>query len=258
MTASDTGPLLLARGVERVFESGGQSVHALRGVDVAVHPGERLALMGRSGSGKTTLLNILGGLDRPTSGAVFFQQQDMGRLSEGQLTTLRRTGMGFVFQSFGLIPLLSAYENVELALRIAGAHAGERDRRAKECLEMVGLAHRMKHRPYEMSGGEQQRVAIARAIANQPRLVLADEPTGELDSANAAAVFALLRDIALRDGAAVVVATHDPLVRDAGFTVRELVDGAFTDGWRLPPAPGAPSRTPEARTPEARAQGFRR
>ena len=254
MTTSDSGSLLLARGLERVFESGGQTVRALRGVDVAVYPGDRLALMGRSGSGKTTLLNILGGLDRPTSGSVLFQQHDLGSLSEAQLTRLRRTDMGFVFQSFGLIPLFSAYENVELALRIAGAHAGERDRRAKECLELVGLAHRMKHRPHEMSGGEQQRVAIARAIANRPRLVLADEPTGELDSVNAAAVFALLRDIALRDGAAVVVATHDPLVKDAGFTVRELVDGAFTDGWRLPPTPDAPSVAPAGRM----LPGFRR
>ncbi|MEK7873273.1 MAG: ATP-binding cassette domain-containing protein, partial [Chloroflexota bacterium] len=144
MTTGDSGPLLLAQGLERAFDSGGQRVLALRGVDVAVYPGDRLALMGRSGSGKTTLLNLLGGLDRPTSGTVLFQQQDLGRLPEAHLTKLRRTSIGFVFQSFGLIPLLSAYENVELALRIAGGPARERDGRAKECLGLVGLTHRMK------------------------------------------------------------------------------------------------------------------
>ena len=186
-----------------------------------------MVITGRSGSGKTTLLNLLAGLDLPTSGTVHIQGQDLSKLSEQQLTQLRRHTIGFIFQSFGLLPMLSAYENIELPLRIAKWGRVERQRRTEECLELVDLGGRASHRPYELSGGEQQRVAIARALAHHPSLILADEPTGELDSATGAAIYALLKDIVKKEKVAMVVVTHDvALVEDATMT-RELSDGTF-------------------------------
>jgi putative ABC transport system ATP-binding protein len=197
----------------------------VRDVSLKVEPGEVLALVGRSGSGKTTLLNILAGLDRPTNGEVYLDGERVDTMHERELTALRRHRLGFVFQSFGLLPLLSAAENVELPLRISGFKHGERVKRAKHALEVVGLTKRSHHRPYELSGGEQQRVAIARALACDPALLLADEPTGELDSTTARAVFALLRDLARSEGITVITCTHDRMVMEMADRVEELADG---------------------------------
>ena len=186
--------------------------------------------MGRSGSGKTTLLNILAGLDRPTSGEVYFQEKRIDNMPERELTELRRHRLGFVFQSFGLLPLLSAQENVELPLRISGFRHSERQRRSKRALELVGLTRRANHRPYELSGGEQQRVAIARALTCDPVLILADEPTGELDSTTARAIFTLLRDLARDQGITVITCTHDRMVMDMADRVEELSDGHLVTG----------------------------
>ncbi|MCH7481131.1 MAG: ABC transporter ATP-binding protein, partial [Chloroflexi bacterium] len=175
----------------RTYQLGSETIVAVNGVNLEVHPGEFIAVVGRSGSGKTTLLNLLAGLDKATSGKVLLEGEDLAKMNERQLTEIRRHQIGFVFQSFGLLPLLSAFENVELPLRISGVKAKEREKRAWEALEMVGLTPRSKHRPYELSGGEQQRVAIARAMVTRPPLLLADEPTGELDSTNARAIFGL-------------------------------------------------------------------
>jgi putative ABC transport system ATP-binding protein len=221
------GPLVLAQNLERVFRFGSQEIRAIHDVNLEVQRGQFVAITGRSGAGKTTLLNLIAGLDRPTSGAVYIEGEDISRLSEDELTKLRRHRVGFVFQSFGLLPLLSAYENVELPLRIAGVSAGERERRAHECLELVGLGGRANHRPYELSGGEQQRVAIARALVNQPALILADEPTGELDSATASVIFSLLREIVDSEKVTFIAATHDPAIIELASLVRELSDGTF-------------------------------
>ena len=220
-------PLIDIQGVSRDFQVGGQTIHALRDVTFSVGRGDFVAVIGRSGSGKTTLLNVIAGLDRPTSGKVLIDGLEVSGMTEAQLTELRRRKLGFVFQSFGLLPLLSAYENVEIALRIAGAGIRERGRRASEVLEMVGLGRRAKHRPYELSGGEQQRVAIARALANRPQIILADEPTGELDSTTATSIFALLLDIAASEGVTIVTTTHDLLVMERARRVLELSDGAL-------------------------------
>jgi putative ABC transport system ATP-binding protein len=214
------------RGVSREFHTAGSVVHAVQDVTLDVPRGEFLAIIGRSGSGKTTLLNIIAGLDQPTSGTVLVDGQDITRYGDAEMTELRRHKIGFVFQSFGLLPLLSAAENVELALRIAGASIREGSRRTNELLELVGLGPRSAHRPYELSGGEQQRVAVARALANHPLLLIADEPTGELDSATGAQIFQLLRDVAT-SGVTVITATHDPFVIEHVDRVVEMTDGAF-------------------------------
>ena len=219
--------LASAREVARRFEVAGRDVTALDGVSVDIFPGEMVLLLGRSGSGKTTLLNLLGGLDQPDDGAVFLEGRDAAAMTPGELTRFRGERIGFVFQSFGLLPLLSAQENVELPLRIAGASREVRESRALEALDTVGLSHRLRHRPYELSGGEQQRVAIARALAHEPPLVLADEPTAELDSRTARAIFELLAEIADRDRVAVVVATHDRAALEFAHRVLELEDGAL-------------------------------
>ncbi len=220
-------PLLVARKLERTFQIGSQQVRAVHDVDMEVYRGEFLAIMGRSGSGKTTLLNLLGGLDTPTAGEVSIDGQNLNLVAPRELLELRRRKIGFIFQSFGLLPLLSAYENVELPLRIVGETAKERRKRTWECLEMVGLTHRARHRPYELSGGEQQRVAIARAIANNPPLLLADEPTGELDSSTAAAIFGLFRRIVNEKRITVVATTHDKTLLDLATQIKELQDGTF-------------------------------
>jgi len=222
-----TTPLASAHNLERVFSFGSGQIRAIHDVNMEVFSGQLFVITGRSGAGKTTLLNLLAGLDRPTSGAISIAGQDLSKLSEGELTRLRRRDIGFVFQSFALLPLLSAYENVELPLRIAGWEKGKRHRRIEECLEMVGLSDRMGHRPYELSGGERQRVAIARALVNRPSLVLADEPTGELDSATGAVVFALLKNIVKKEKVAIIVATHDVAMAGIATTARELSDGTF-------------------------------
>jgi ABC-type lipoprotein export system ATPase subunit len=200
---------------------------------MTVMPGQFIAVVGRSGSGKTTLLNILAGLDKPTTGQVLFENRDLSEMGERELTEIRRHKIGFVFQSFGLLPLLSAYENVELPLRIAGVRTRDRDARTREALDIVGLWNRAKHRPYELSGGEQQRVAIARAIVNRPPLILADEPTGELDSNNARAIFGLFKDMVQEQGISVLSATHDSTLLAMADEVKEIRDGQLVDAANL-------------------------
>ena len=221
-------PAVEVRHVDRTFRSAGSTVQAVRDVSIAVPRGEFLAIVGRSGSGKTTLLNVIAGLDKPDSGEVFIDGEEVSSYGEGRLTELRRHKVGFVFQSFGLLPLLSAAENVELALRIAGAGLRERTQRTRELLERVGLTERSDHRPYELSGGEQQRVAVARSLANEPQLVIADEPTGELDSTTGAQIFALLREVS-DSGVTVITATHDPFVIEHVDRVLEMTDGAIAN-----------------------------
>jgi len=222
-----TEPMISAHGVDRTFTFGSQIIRAVRGVDLEVHPVELVIITGRSGSGKTTLLNLLAGLDRPTKGSVKFRGREISRMPERQLVELRRKEIGFVFQSFALLPLLSAYENVELPLRIANWNRGEQRRRALECLDLVGLGRRANHRPYELSGGERQRVAIARAIAHRPCLILADEPTGELDATTGIAIFDLLREIIAKEGVTVIVTTHDVTMTRFATVKRHMSDGAF-------------------------------
>jgi putative ABC transport system ATP-binding protein len=214
-----------AVGLRRVYRGGGREVRAVDGVDLTVQPGELVAITGRSGSGKTTLLNLLGGLDRPDAGAVWVGDHEISALDDAALTRLRRGVIGYVFQSFGLLPTLSAEENVSLPLRIAGLPASEREQRAAAALADVGLAARARHRPDELSGGEQQRVAIARAIAARPAVILADEPTAELDSTNARAIFEILRGLVDRSEVAVILTTHDAALLDLATTVHELRDG---------------------------------
>jgi putative ABC transport system ATP-binding protein len=213
------------RNVKRVYGRGSAAVQALRDVTMQVPKGRLLVLKGRSGSGKTTLLNLLGGLDRPTEGTIYFEGEEIGRLSDGQRTELRRRKMGFIFQSFGLLPLLSAAENVEFGLRLAGVPQSAWKQRIHESLELVGLAKRASHRPYEMSGGEQQRCAIARAIAHRPALVLADEPTAELDSRMALIVSGIFRDLVRQEGMTILMTTHDPAIMEVADDVYELEDG---------------------------------
>jgi ABC-type lipoprotein export system ATPase subunit len=189
-----------------------QEVAVLRGVNLEIQSGQFIALKGRSGSGKTTLLNILGGVDRPTEGTVRIFNQDISRLNDKDITIWRREKVGFIFQSFGLTPTFSAYENVELMLRIAGEDSRTRRDRSRFCLDLVGLTKRMNHRPDELSGGQQQRVAIARALANNPKLILADEPTGELDSTTAREILNLFQRIVKEEHITMLMASHDPLV----------------------------------------------
>jgi ABC-type lipoprotein export system ATPase subunit len=209
----------------RVYKVGALEVPALRGIDLQIGAGTFVALKGRSGSGKTTLLNCLGGLDQPTSGEARVLGQKLIDLSDNALTRWRREQVGFVFQSFGLIPTLSAYENVELMLRLKRLSPQESRQRALTCLDRVGLNQWADHRPYEMSGGQQQRVAIARALANEPRLILADEPTGELDSTTAREILTLFRQIVEQQNVTLLMVTHDPLVDEYVDRVLLLKDG---------------------------------
>ena len=213
----------------RVYRSGVQEVSALRGVDLQIKFGSFVTLKGRSGSGKTTLLNCIGGLDRPTSGVVNVFGRNLMELSEDQLTHWRRKQVGFVFQAFGLLPMLSAYENVELMARIAGVRGKERRERTLHCLDLVGLQKQTQHRPYEMSGGQQQRVGVARALVNHPQLILADEPTGELDSTTAREILALFRRIVDAEHMTLLVASHDALLDEYADRVLELKDGQIID-----------------------------
>lgn len=213
--------------VEKTYALGENKVHALKGINMQLNKGEFVAFMGPSGSGKTTLLNLIGVLDKPSKGKIYVDDIDLTVLKERQLTKLRRSTIGFIFQFYNLIPVLSAYENVELPMLIAGVPTKERDARAKELLKMVGLSERMHHRPDELSGGEQQRVAIVRALANKPSIVLADEPTGDLDSKTGKEVVQALKDLSNREGATVIVVTHDPSVAAMASRVFEMRDGAI-------------------------------
>lgn len=222
-----SGPILEAIDLSRDFPIGGSVVHALRGINLAVGRGELVAVRGRSGSGKTTLLNLLGGLDRPTSGRVIVDGHEVSSMSEDELVDVRRRSVAFVFQAFGLVPFLTATENVEVPLRLVHADPRERDRRVVDLLDVVGLGDRARHRPHELSGGEQQRVALARSLANRPSLLLADEPTGQLDSDTGHVIMLLLRSIVRTEGITAIVATHDPMMLDVADRVVELRDGAF-------------------------------
>jgi len=218
-------PAIEAVDVCRVYTVGAREVQALRGVQLQITAGQFVALKGRSGSGKTTLLNCIGGLDRPTSGTVHVFGSEIARMNDRQLTRWRRERVGFIFQSFGLLPTISAYENVELALRMAGVGYKTRHTRTLQCLELVGLSKWLHHRPYEMSGGQQQRVGIARALANRPQLILADEPTGELDSSTAREILVLFQRIVRAEHVTMLLASHDPLVDSFVDDVLQMKDG---------------------------------
>ena len=218
--------LVEARGVDKTFGSGEAAVHALRTVSLQVDAGQLVVVKGRSGSGKTTLLNCLGGLESPDAGTVRIDGADLATMSSDDLVQLRRHRIGYVFQSFGLLPILSAAENVGVPMRLAGRDPRERDERVLELLSLVGLEGHAHQRPYELSGGQQQRVAIARALANDPAVLVADEPTGQLDTATGRAVMDLLRDLVHSRRLTAVVATHDPVMVAMADRVVELADGA--------------------------------
>jgi putative ABC transport system ATP-binding protein len=200
-------------------------VHALRAIDLTVARGQLVAVVGRSGSGKTTLLNLIGGLDRPTSGSVRLDGQELAHLPESALVQLRRRRVGFVFQAFGLLPILSAAENVEVPMRLLHTDPAERSARVRSLLELVGLGERVGHRPHELSGGEQQRVALARALANRPELLIADEPTGHLDSQTGRTIMRLIQSLVRNERVTAIVATHDPVLMDLADRIVELSDG---------------------------------
>ena len=225
MSDPPTPPVLEAAALCKVYESAAGRVVAVDDVDLSVVAGSFSVVMGRSGSGKTTLLNLLGGLDDPTSGAVRVDGDDLGEMDESRRARLRRDRIGFVFQSFGLLPMLTAAENVEVPLRLVSAEPDERRERSEELLALVGLEGRAGHRPDELSGGEQQRVAIARALANRPHLLLADEPTGQLDSRTGADIVAVLADVVSSQGVAAFVATHDSAPLAVADQVVRLDDG---------------------------------
>ena len=217
--------MLDVEGVTRTFGSGRTATQALRGVSFTVGAGQLVALRGRSGSGKTTLLNVVGGLDRPDGGVVRVAGHDVTAMSDHERMAMRRTSVAFVFQSFGLIPILSAAENVGVPLRIAGVAAKEREQRVRLMLDIVGLSDHARQRPGELSGGQQQRVAIARALAGSPQVLLADEPTGQLDSETGKQIMRLLRTVVQSEGVTALVATHDPNLIGIADSVLELEDG---------------------------------
>ena len=227
---SGAGPIVETRALGRDYTMGATVVHALAGVDLVVARGEMLVVRGRSGSGKTTLLSLIGGLDRPTAGDVAVDGRSLADLDQAALVELRRRKIGFIFQAFGLLPILSAAENVEVPLRLVGADARDREDRVAVLLELVGLGDRTRHRPHELSGGEQQRVAIARALANRPDLLVADEPTGQLDSGTGRSIMSLMRSIVRSEGLTAIIATHDALLIDLADRVVELRDGRIVDG----------------------------
>ncbi|WP_417219787.1 ABC transporter ATP-binding protein [Arthrobacter sp.] len=218
---------LRATGIEKTYGQGTTAVHACAGIDLQVDAGELLVIRGRSGSGKTTLLNCLGGLDRPDAGQVWIGEHELTAMREADRVELRQRHLGFVFQGFGLLPMLTAAENVEVPLRIVGTPADLRDARVAELLDLVGLSGHRDQRPGELSGGQQQRVGIARALANEPQLLIADEPTGQLDAHTAASVMDLLRSLTTQRGVAVLVTTHDPLLAGRADRVLQLHDGAL-------------------------------
>jgi putative ABC transport system ATP-binding protein len=218
-------PMVETQELSRAFPMPGGAVHAVSDVTIQVTPGQLVALRGRSGSGKTTFLSMVGALDRPTSGRVCVDGIAVSDLPESQLVGFRRRKIGFIFQAFGLLPILSAAENVEVPLRLVRTEPRERGERIREMLEVVGLGDRADHRPHELSGGEQQRVAIARALANRPQLLLADEPTGQLDSHTGRSIMALLQRLVRSEGLTAIVATHDQTLIDLADQVFELRDG---------------------------------
>ena len=212
------------QGVKRCFPTSGGEFWALKGITADIPRGKLTILKGRSGSGKTTLMNIIGALDKPTEGSVIFDGKDIVKMNERQRAHLRRSDIGFVFQSVALIPMMNACENVEYALRMARSRE-KRTERAVECLKLVGLGARMKHIPQELSGGEQQRVAIARALAHRPKIIFADEPTAELDTVTGLQVVKIFKELCEKEGVTIVMTTHDTGLMEVGDAVIELEDG---------------------------------
>ncbi|MFE7488654.1 ABC transporter ATP-binding protein [Kitasatospora sp. NPDC057541] len=224
-----TAPMVTVTDVHRSFGTGERAVHALRGVSFTIGRGELTALKGRSGSGKTTLLNLVGGLDSPSGGTITLDGTDLGGLDEDGRLALRRDRLGFVFQSFGLLPVLTAAENVGVPMRLRKVPAAQREERARDLLALVGLADHANQRPGELSGGQQQRVAVARALANEPDLIIADEPTGQLDSETGRSIMELLRAVVRSEGVTILVATHDPNLMELADRVVELRDGRIVE-----------------------------
>lgn len=219
------GPMVTVDAVTKVYGSGSNKVTALDAVSFEVGRGKLVALVGRSGSGKTTLLNCIGGLDRPSDGTVVVDGVAVTKLSERKRTALRRDTVAFVFQTFGLVPMLSAAENVGLPMRLRNTKTAVRDKRVAELLDMVGLAKHVNQRPAELSGGQQQRVAIARALANEPQLLIADEPTGQLDADTGQAIMTLLREVIANQGMTALISTHDQSLMDIADDTIRLADG---------------------------------
>jgi putative ABC transport system ATP-binding protein len=224
---AEATPMVVARDVTRTFGHGSVAVHAVRGVSFTIGRGQLVALVGRSGSGKTTLLNVVGGLDSPTSGEVFVGGRNVAAMPVRERTLLRRSTVSFIFQSFGLIPMLTAAENVGIPLRITGAPRAEREERIRLLLSVVGLDGHANQRPNELSGGQQQRVAIARALAVAPELLIADEPTGQLDSETGRQIMRLLHTVVATEGITALVATHDQAMHELADDVLRIEDGAL-------------------------------
>ncbi|MDE6025546.1 MAG: ABC transporter ATP-binding protein [Lachnospiraceae bacterium] len=221
--------IITARNVKRCFRLGdGQDFYALKGVDIDIRRGALTILKGRSGSGKTTLLNSLSTLDSPTEGEILFEQESYQGMSESDKEALRRTDIGFIFQSVALIPIMNAYENVDFSLRLA-EWDGDKDSRIKKVLSLVGMHERILHMPGQMSGGEQQRIAIARAVAPEPKVIFADEPTGALDTDMGLRVMSLFKNLIAKEGITIVMTTHDPNLMELGDIIYEMEDGELID-----------------------------
>ncbi len=229
-------PIIRAENVYKTYETGKVKVHALRGLNLQVYRGEMIAVMGPSGCGKTTLLNCLSGMDEITSGRIFIDNTELGRMSDRDRTTYRGKHMGFVFQFYNLLPVLTALENIELPLLVTGVRPSEARKRAQAAIEQVGLERWMNHRPAELSGGQRQRVTIARALVTNPKIVWADEPTGDLDSGTADEIMALMRDLNQRNRQTFIIVTHDQRIGDMCNRIVHMRDGVVVEDGRKPVA----------------------